>query len=110
LVNKEVRGRMTAVLDAPDELAGVLAVYGARDRAEEEAEAARRKRMLRWRAQMGHQISLARRDIGWGGQARVVKRLDLSREVLRQYEMDYREWVATYGFDTLYDEQEQQAS
>ena len=94
---------MTALLDAPDELAGVLAVYGARDKAEEEAEAARRMHMLRWRAQMGHQISLARQDIGRGAQARVVKRLDLSREALRQYELAYREWVATYGLETLYD-------
>jgi hypothetical protein len=102
---------MTAVLDAPDELAGVLAVFEARDKAEEEAEAARRMRMWRWRAQMGHQISLARQDIGRGAQAAVVKRLDLSREALRQYEMAYRDWVATHGLDSLYDEQDlQQAS
>jgi hypothetical protein len=111
VVNEEVRGRMTALLDAPDELAGVLAVYEARDKAEEEAEAARRKRRLRWRAQMGHQIFLYRQGIGRGGQARVMKRLDLSREALRQYEMAYQEWLDLYGFDSLYEGQGlQQAS
>jgi len=94
---------MTAVLEAPDELAGVLAVFEARDKALEEARAAHRATYSRWEAQMGHQIHLAREAAGRGGQAKLQKRLDLSREALRKYELAYREWVAAYGFDSLYD-------
>jgi hypothetical protein len=97
---------MTALLEAPDPLAEVQAVFEARDKALDEARAASRARMLRWEAQMGHKIHLAREVGGWGGQAVIQRRLGLSREALRKYELAYKSWVAEWGLASLYDERD----